>query len=312
MSVSPQIRTAKTAPLTLESDYTTLRYDIPKIYADDWRGFRSTPGVLDESVFNQVRDTLPVTRHLSDTHDPPLWTFTIWPRNATYEMLRFQRKYQNLTNSTIMIGGTNYTLDAPLEITSQNPETDGTPRMFSYQNLTMRGQYVESEGKCLPASGYIWGFSSLMLFTFCMITIIVAILLIVLHYDAYCYSYADRYKLYVSPYRDVLDLAQELRAHFGAAEVAAISARELDKAMQKDPATSGLETVALHPPRALRWRQSPGSKWPLAAKDVGTRTRVDRKGTEAEESLMFIGLDAQSVELEMGKMPAKAVTKQFT
>jgi hypothetical protein len=27
---------------------------------------------------------------------------------------------------------------------------------------------------------------------------------------------------------------------------------------------------------------------------------------------MSIGLDAQSSELEMGKMPAKAVTKQFT
>jgi hypothetical protein len=205
------------------------------IWGDDWKDFRSTPGVSNETVFNQVLDTLPVTRHISDTHDPPLWTFTIWPRNTTYDMLTLQRMYEHLISSTIMIGGTNYTLDTPLEIISQNPETNGTPRIFSYQNITMSGEYVESKGKCLPTNGYIWGFSSLMLFTFCMITIIVAILLIVLHYDAYCHSHADRYKLYVSSYRDVLDLAQVLRAHFGATEVASMPSKELDEAMQNDP-----------------------------------------------------------------------------
>jgi hypothetical protein len=39
---------------------------------------------------------------------------------------------------------------------------------------------------------------------------------------------------------------------------------------------------------------------------------MDRRGTEAGESLMSIGLDAQNSDVEMGKMPAKAVTKQFT
>jgi hypothetical protein len=228
-------------------------------------------------------------------------------------MFEDQKLYHNLFSSTIAIGSTNYTLDSPLAISLVNPANGVAPTIFAYQNTTMPGGEVESNGKCLPTSGYIWGFSSLMLFTFCMITIVVAILLIILHYDAYCNSYADRYKLYVSPYRDVLDLAQELRSHFGAAEVASMPARELDEAMQNDPATTGLETVALHPPRALRWRQSPDSKWPFAARDVGPRPgTIDRRGTEAEESLMFIGLDAQNSELEMGKMPAKAVTKQFT
>jgi hypothetical protein len=251
--------------------------------------------------------------YIADTHDPPLWTFTIWPRNVTYEMQGPDRYYHNLINSTIMIGGTNYTLETPLGIRLVNSEVGSTATTFAYQNNTMSGWEVQSKGKCLPTNGYIWGFSSLMLFTFCMITVVVAILLIILHYDAFCYGYADRYKLYVSPYRDVLDLAQELRAHFGAAEVASMPARELDEAMQNDPATTGLETVALHPPRALRWRQSPDSKWPFAARDVGPRPgTIDRRGTEAEESLMSIGLDAQSSELEMGKMPAKAVTKQFT
>jgi hypothetical protein len=295
------------------TDFTTLEQDIPNIWWNDWKNYRLTDSDLPaETLFDQVLDTLPVTRYISDTHDPPLWTFTIWPRNATYDQISFQHLYHNLINSTIVIRGTNYTLDVPLDIRAVNTAAEGRVTMFAYQNNIMSGLEVERDGKCLPANGYIWGFSSLMLFTFCMITIVVAILLIVLHFDAYCYSYADRYKLYMSPYRDVLDLAHVLDAHFGAAEVASTSARELDKAMQKDPATTGLETVALHPPRALRWRQSPDSKWPFVAKDVGTRPGVDRRGTEAEESLMSTGLDAQSSELEMGKMPAKAVTKQFT
>jgi hypothetical protein len=53
----------------------------------------------------------------------------------------------------------------------------------------------------------------------------------------------------------------------------------------------------------------PGFKVAICSERPGT---IDRRGTEAEESLMSIGLDAQGSESEMGKMPAKAVTKQFT
>lgn len=292
------------------ADQIPLASEIPELWYGYWRSYKKVAYNAQEALFNKTRDSLPARYDITDAHEPPLWSFTLWPKNVTFNAVQLKPYYQQVLNSTIVIGGRNHSLESPILIT----ETNTNPvSMFAYRNTTFYGKEIETIGDCLPGGDYVWGFSSLMLFTFCMLTLLVAILLIVLHYDAYYYSYADRYKLYVSPYRDVLDLAQELSTHFGAAEVAAMPAKELDKAMQQDPAATGLDTVALHPPRALRWRQSPDSKWPFASKGARTRPGMpDRVGTEAEESLMSIGLNAHGSDFEMGKLPAKAVTKQFT
>jgi hypothetical protein len=167
-------------------------------------------------------------------------------------------------------------------------------------------------GKCLPGNDYIWGFSSLMLFTFCMITIAVALLLMTLHYDAYFNSAADRYKLSISPYRDVLDLAEELRAHYGSVETAEMPAKELDRAMREDPVATGLETDTLHRSRRARWKQAKASKKSFTRSDARKRTAAadGKAATDAEESLMSLGFDAQlNSEMEMAKLPARVASR---
>jgi hypothetical protein len=123
---------------------------------------------------------------------------------------------------------------------------------------------------------------------------------------------ADRYKLQISPYRDVLDLAEELRAHIGEAEVLSMPATEMDKAMQRDPATTTLETAALHKTRAARWKQiSRKPRMPTWKRLRRDSEAAGSSRTDAEVSLMSIGLDTHGPDFEMGKLPAKAVTRQF-
>lgn len=225
--------------------------------------------------------------------------------------------YEKYMSSTIVIRNSTYHLDEPIDISSNLIPGDdfgvGTRFILGDGNDAYIGDSLAGFGTCLPSKDYVWGFSSLMLFTFCMLTVVVLLLLITLHYDAYCNSMADQYKLRISPYRDVLDLAEELRAHYGEAEVVSMAATELDKAMQKDPATITLETATLHKTRAARWRQG-GNKPRLP---TWKRLRGDSEvagscRTDAEESLMSIGLEAHGPDFEMGKMPAKVVTKEST
>jgi hypothetical protein len=183
---------------------------------------------------------------------------------------------------------------------------------FAYNNISYTAGHVEEYGKCLPTDGYIWGFSSLMLFSFCMLTIIVALILITLHYDAYFNSAADRYELSISPYRDLLDLAEELRAHYGAAATADMPAKELDRAMREDPVATKLETDTLHRSRRARWKQAKASKKSFSRNDAWKRSKVaDGQGaTDAEESLMSMGFDAQlHSEIEMAKLPARVASR---
>lgn len=201
--------------------------------------------------------------------------------------------------SMIVIGNTTYNLHEKL--LSCGPNTlpgkgdTGADLLFAYNNVSITPYNILLNGKCLPDSDYIWGFSSLMLFTFCMITIAVALFLIALHYDAYFNSAADRYKLSISPYRDVLDVAEELRAHYGATEAADMPAEELDKAMREDPVAAGLETQILHRSRRAQWKQAKASKKAFTRSDARKRSKTaeSQAGTDAEESLMSMGLDAQ-------------------
>lgn len=268
-----------------------------------------------EKAFNNTRNQLPLQQSIKDAQTPPMWSFTLWPRNATWGQTSYFTPVENCTNSTIVIRNTTYNIMTPIRL-SANTDLKGqayssTRFVWGDQNSTIRGEDLADLGICLPSKEYVWGFSSLMLFTFCMLTVAVLLLLIILHYDAYFNSMADRYKLQISPYRDVLDLAEELRSHYGETEVASMPARELDKAMQRNPATTGLETATLHKTRAARWRQSSRKPrvptWRRLRRDSEV---VGSSRSDAEASLMSIGLDTHGPDFEMGKLPAKEVTKQ--
>ncbi|GAB7330432.1 hypothetical protein MBLNU13_g02047t1 [Cladosporium sp. NU13] len=269
-----------------------------------------------ELLFNKTRASLPLQQNITDPKNPPTWSYTLWPRNATWGKTRYPTRLEDLLDSTIVVRNTTYNIDTSLTLysnTDPQGNADSTTQfVWGSQNISVRGEDLAAIGVCLPSKDYVWGFSSLMLFTFCMFTVAVLLLLIVLHYDAYFNSMADRYKLQISPYRDVLDLAEELRSHYGETEVASMPARELDKAMQLDPATAGLETATLHKTRAARWRQSSSRpRIPTWTRLRGDSEVAESSRTDAEVSLMSIGFDAHGSDFKMGKLPAKTVTKQF-
>lgn len=75
--------------------------------------------------------------------------------------------------------------------------------------------YVKRTGRCIAQDAYSWGFSFLILLTFCSYTILFALALILLQTDVYWNSIYDRYHQPHSIYTDVLYLAEELKAIFG-------------------------------------------------------------------------------------------------
>jgi hypothetical protein len=270
------------------------------------------------AAFDRVRESLPSKQNVTDQNDPPLWSFTFSPRDLTHLDSQMTLHYNTTNNveSMIVIGNVTHNLDNDVLSLTQNllpsQGSTGAHLLFAYKNVSMTPQDVLVAGKCLPGNDYIWGFSSLMLFTFCMITIAVALLLMTLHYDAYFNSAADRYKLSISPYRDVLDLAEELRVHYGTAETADMPANELDRAMREDPVATGLEMDTLHRSRRARWKQAKASKKSFARSDARKRTAAaeSQTATDAEESLMSMGFDAQlHSEMEMAKLPARVASR---
>lgn len=215
--------------------------------------------------------------------------------------------------SSIVVMNTTYEIAVPIYLDENlSYGVPSASTFFEYaDNKTASGSELASIGKCLPSEDYIWGFSSLMLFTFCMITLVVLLLMMTLHYDAYFNSMADRYKLETSPYRDVLDLAGELRSQYGEDEAEAMTATALDKAMQTNPATAGLETETLHRSRAAKWKQDKQyPRLPTWNELRRKSTVAGSSNTDAEQSLIAIGLDAQGSELEMAKMPAKVFSRR--
>jgi hypothetical protein len=272
-------------------------------------------------AFDQVTETLPSEYHLADEHNPPRWSMFIRPRDEWYltSDLQIGWNYTAEGGSMMVLRNVTYNMNMSIPHVYPNtmPERPGldssiTPWRLAYNDKSFPATDIERHGKCLPRDDYVWGFSSLILFTFCMITVAVAILLIILHYDAYFNSAADRYKLSISPYRDLLDLAEELRAHYGAAATADMPAKELDRAMREDPVVTGLETDTLHRSRRARWKQAKASKKSFSRNDAWKRSKVaeGRAATDAEESLMSMGFDAQlQSEMEMAKLPPRVASR---
>ncbi|KAI7485345.1 hypothetical protein KC367_g5490 [Hortaea werneckii] len=309
-------------------------YPIASDYASKYAQEPSDGALMDELVeaklaFNKTRNSLPLRQSITDQHKPSSWSFTLWPRNVTWDEAMFFLDNTDFMDSAIHVRNTTYDLDTPIGfmpnfiwdvfggqrsvLYPHDPDSSSFFALKEGDTVLYRGSELARKGKCLPSKDYVWGFSSLMLFTFCVLTILILLLLTALHYDAYCNSMADRYKLRISAFRDVLDLAEELRAHYSEADVASMSAPELDQSMQTDPAMIGLETATLRNPRAARWKQGSlrlrvltWAKWGKASGGTGSST------SDAEESLMSIGLDKHGSDFGLGNMPSKAVTRQST
>lgn len=273
-----------------------------------------------KAAVDQVRGSLPDKQNVTDKSDPPQWSWTFRPRDLVYvDSHGLMALNESAWDGMIVIGNTTYNLHKDYLWVYENSldyyRGRAVDLRFAYNNASFKAAYLEEKGVCLPGDDYIWGFSSLMLFTFCMITIAVALILITLHYDAYFNSAADRYKFSISPYRDVLDLAEELRRHYGSAETAEMPAKELDTRMRKEPVAVGLETGDLHRSRGARRKQKKAERKALARSEARKREGVvDGRAAAAagaEESLMSMGTtDARlQSEMEMAKLPARVASR---
>jgi hypothetical protein len=92
---------------------------------------------------------------------------------------------------------------------------DSMDPLYTYNDVLIEEPTVEKTGRCIAEDAYSWGFSSLLLLTFCCYTIAFALALILLQTDIYWNSRHDRDHRSHSIYTDVLYLAEELKNTFG-------------------------------------------------------------------------------------------------
>ncbi|KAK5692156.1 hypothetical protein LTR97_011330 [Elasticomyces elasticus] len=115
------------------------------------------------------------------------------------------------------INRTAYLSPPPLDIVYNDPDLisrDAEQYLWAGDTMYNRSWLLAST-VCQPSSGYQWGFSGGMLLLFACATALYTVLAVNLHWLVYRHSRADRYAHTFSVYRDVLDLAGELRLLLG-------------------------------------------------------------------------------------------------
>ena len=123
----------------------------------------------------------------------------------------------------------------------------------------MDPNWFKNNSQCQVQKDYQWGFSSLLLFTFCIASIIYASVLAALHIDIWFSSQTNQSPVDFHLYRDILDFASEIQSNLedaGMKKEADIPANDLAKVVDAD--SSGMSVSAYDYPssRAQTWRQT--------------------------------------------------------
>ncbi|KAK5713342.1 hypothetical protein LTR17_017652 [Elasticomyces elasticus] len=122
------------------------------------------------------------------------------------------------SNITLNLTGTLHTtmLSTPLEIKGrQTGSPDDYIATVGVDQVVMPLSYLRENTKCLPTADYEWGFSSLLLFTFCLASILFLIVLQSMAWLVYNHSRSDRLQHPINVYQDAFDIVQELKDHYG-------------------------------------------------------------------------------------------------
>ena len=126
----------------------------------------------------------------------------------------------------------------------------GVITQYIGNNTVVDEDYVMATGRCIADGAYLWGFSSLLLLTFCCYTLLFAMTLIILQTDVYWNSWSDRKHQSYSIYTDVMYLAGELKSVLGSLSTdSPCSPREVDKEVTQRRPGIHLEVDGLPPPR---------------------------------------------------------------
>ena len=148
-------------------------------------------------------------------------------------------------NSSIFINGKNFTLGyPPLYIIQQPILADARYYTLPETNHTLTKDFILANSFCRPLNTYQWGFSSLLLLVFCLMSTLFALIFLLLHWDIYWNSRAGRLRSHISIYRDAIDLVTELKRQFGE-QVVGLPAQELEQRVHGCRETIYLETDEL-------------------------------------------------------------------
>ncbi|KAK5116835.1 hypothetical protein LTR85_009095 [Meristemomyces frigidus] len=216
-----------------------------------------------------------------------------FPRNISiYDVSSAPPKGEVYSNFTI--SNETFTLSPPPLTIIYNLDD---AQLFYSGNTTYNATWLANNTVCEPGNTYVWGFSALMLFTFSVATSLFSVLLVTLHWVIHEHSRADRYKQTISVYRDVLDLAEELKARFGG-QVQDMSGEELNRTVKQDAGAMQLQTAGLplsrqHEKNAGR-RSRKGKKGSVSYTPVGVESSaysVNKSGAGEEVALQSLHSD---------------------
>ena len=79
----------------------------------------------------------------------------------------------------------------------------------AYEGGYFTNDSIAASAVCLPGATYQWGFSAVLLFVFCCLTIIFAMVLLLLETEVWHYSQAGRTR--IDPYKDAVQIAAALK-----------------------------------------------------------------------------------------------------
>lgn len=138
-----------------------------------------------------------------------------------------------------------------------NKSSISVSEVYMHDDILLDEASIIKTGRCIADEAYSWGFSSLLLLTFCCYTIAFALALILLQTDVYWNSRHDRDHQSHSIYADVLYLAEELKKTFGHnVEDHVRSPEAFDKRVEKWKQGLKLDVRELPLSRWQEWRQS--------------------------------------------------------
>ncbi|KAK5679492.1 hypothetical protein LTS10_008310 [Elasticomyces elasticus] len=222
-----------------------------------------------------------VQRFQDNSTDPAQWTFTVVysvyssldSLNTTDTCFKCRHCYQysdyewycsTFINSTITISNHTYTLQQPLDVAMPDrPRFQSgltipdAAAYWSYNTEALSNDYLQHNTTCQPLTDYQWGFSSLLLFAFCVTSLVFAIVMFFLDAVSYLEGCADRLDVPANVYRDALDLSIDLRARYGE-EVDQMPSRELLNLVEHERSEMSLDLTHLPQNRKEMRKQQRG------------------------------------------------------
>ncbi|EME45927.1 hypothetical protein DOTSEDRAFT_51541 [Dothistroma septosporum NZE10] len=174
-----------------------------------------------------------------------------YARMGDVGMQESSARFIDCTTSNITIANHTHSLPwPPLSFQRRNPlYLDENGKILDEDWL-----HDKQVSSCQTLETYQWGFASLLLFTFCIFTIIFLCVLLALSVDVWLNSQVNRMEQSFSLYRDILDYASEIRAELGE-QVEGMSPKELQSSMDALKAEASISAYEYPPTRAQIWRK---------------------------------------------------------